>query len=102
MSYVAKILADKSGRIRGAMVFPCPGPGHVLLNITSYSVLRVVEASTSHPTNGSRGRIYRFLEHEQAQAAFTELLLRAMAAPMDESVLFAPIADDLEPWSAAH
>lgn len=79
------------GHTYGVRIYPEDGPGHTEIVKRRFGVLHAVTANTSHPTNGARGRRYRSVKPEAQDQAFTTLVLRAMAAPMDESLLFGDI-----------
>lgn len=91
MTFNPIVMADRDGNIYGVKVYPHPGTGCTLIQKAQYGVMCAVEASTSHATNGSRGRAFKYLTRDQMEEAFTVLVLRAMAAPMNEALLFADI-----------
>lgn len=91
MSFNALTDETRDGFIYRVRVYPGGNSGRTVVEKVQFGVLSGATVRTEHATNGSRARAFKYLTREQMEEAFTVLVLRAMAAPMNEPVLFADI-----------
>lgn len=91
MSFTALTDETRDGFVYRVRVYPSGNNGRTVVEKLQFGVLSGVVVRTEHTTNGSRARGFKYLTREQMEEAFTVLVLRALAAPMNEPVLFADI-----------